>query len=282
MDVKGSIFNLSSAATLTSYKPAETRAKCAIRGAESPRAPGKLALVIPALGEAANLGGLLSRVRRALSSACIPWEVIVVDDSSCDGTEQIVTTIAREDPRVRLLVRHGQRGLSGAILHGWQHTDATILGAMDADGQHPPEVLPDLLASIYGGRDVAIASRYAPGGRCGWNPVRRLVSKVGIMAARPLEPAWLPVRDPLSGFFMVRRERVENLPLQTTGFKLLLEILVRGRIDSVEEIPFVFGRRSAGRSKIGPRVGWDYVLLLARLYRMRFAPPRRPQPASGD
>jgi dolichol-phosphate mannosyltransferase len=268
MDVKGSIFNLSSAATLTSYKPAETRAKCLTERLPLSQgaAPDKLALVIPALREAANLGGLLSRIRPALDHAAIPWEVIVVDDDSGDGTEQIVSTIARQDPRVRLLVRHSQRGLAGAILHGWQHTDATILGAMDADGQHPAEILPRLLAAIRNGRDLAIASRYVRGSRRPWNPLRQIVSRAAILAARPLLRRRPRVCDPLSGFFLVRRNCIDPGPFQSAGFKLLLEILVRGRVTRISEIPFAFGRRGAGRSKINLRVVCDYLLLLARLY----------------
>lgn len=275
MDVKGLTFNRSSATTVLSYRSAQSRAKRAWSG-------DKLALVIPTLHEGENLRGLLTRVCDALQRVDIPWEAIVVDDESRDGTEEMVAAIAREDPRMRLLVRRGERGLSGAILHGWRQSDATILGAMDADGQHPPEVLPELLAPILEGRDLAIASRYAQGGRGGWNPVRRLFSLAAIMAARPLQPQCLRVRDPLSGFFLVRRRCVENTPFQTAGFKLLLEILVRARIDSAEEIPFTFGKRRAGRSKVSAKVAWNYVTLLGRLYRARLSVPRIPQAASGD
>ena len=272
MDVK--LLNLSSARTVTSYRVAQSRAK-------PTTSREKLALVIPALSEAANLGPLLGRMRSVLQPLNIPWEVIVVDDDSRDGTEEIVAAIACRDPRVRLLIRRGERGLSGAILHGWHHTDATIMGVIDADGQHPPEVLPQLLASIQRGHDLAVGSRYA-GGRAGWNPLRRIVSLAAIALARPLQSMRLRVRDPLSGFFLVRRHCVQNVDFQTSGFKLLLEILVRGRIASVEEIPFVFGRRRAGRSKVSARVAWHYMTLLARLYRSRLAMPRLPQAASGD
>jgi dolichol-phosphate mannosyltransferase len=284
MDGKGLKFNMSSATNITCYRQAESGAKAAVQvdNAAPPGPREKLALIIPALYEAENLGALLSALRDPLRRVGLPWEVIVVDDESRDGTEEIVSAIAREDPLVRLLIRRGERGLSGAILHGWRHTDATILGVMDADGQHPAEVLSSMLDSIRAGHDVAMASRYVRGGRCGANPIRCLVSMTASLAARRLLPARLRVSDPLSGFFLVRRHCLENVSFQTSGFKLLLEILVRGRIDSVEEIPFAFGRRRAGHSKVTPRVAWDYVSLLTRLYRARFAMARIPQSASGD
>jgi dolichol-phosphate mannosyltransferase len=196
--------------------------------------------------------------------------VIVVDDDSRDGTEEVVSAAASEDARVRLLVRHGHRGLSGAVLQGWRHTDATILGAMDADCQHPPDILPNLIASIASGQDLAIASRYVHGSRPGWNPIRQLLSFAAITAARPLQQVSARVTDPLSGFFLVRRQCIENILFQASGFKLLLEILVRGPLDRVEEIPFVFGARHAGRSKMSAKVAGDYLGLLGRLYWERF------------
>ncbi len=230
----------------------------------------KLAVVIPTLMEAENLGFLLARVRRILDGTGRAWEVIVVDDDSGDGTDAVVSAISREDPRVRLLVRRGERGLSGAILHGWQHTDAAILGVMDADGQHPAELLPLLAASICAGHDLAIGSRYAQGGRRHWNPVRGAISRLALLAALPLQSPTLRVRDPLSGFFMVRRHCLGGLPFKTREFKLLLEILVRGRVQRIEEIPFSFEARRAGRSKAGLGVARDYVAMLARLYAARY------------
>jgi dolichol-phosphate mannosyltransferase len=282
--VKGWGFNMSSATNITSYKPEESRAKPVVHPDDAaPMARGeKIAVVIPTLYEAGNLGALLSAARAVLGCAAIAWEIIVVDDESRDGTEAIVTAVACEDPRVRLLVRRGERGLAGAILHGWRHTDATILGVIDADGQHPPQVLAALLDSIRAGHDVAIASRYVRGGRCESNPIRRVISMAASEAARRMQSSHQRVTDPLSGFFLVRRRCLENVFFQTSGFKILLEILVRGRIDSIEEVPFVFGRRRAGRSKVSAKVAWDYAALLVRLYRNRVAASRIPQSASGD
>lgn len=226
-----------------------------------------LALIIPALQEAESLRWLLPRVRAALMRSSIQWEVLVVDDDSGDGTTAIVQAASARDSRIRLLVRKGERGLSGAILRGWQETTASVLGVMDADLQHPPELLPELVGQIFAGYDMAIASRYAPGSGCAdWHPLRHLLSSTAILAAMPLLNPWLRVCDPMSGFFLVRRAVVENGLYQPEGFKLLLEILATGRIRSVAEVPFHFGRRRAGLSKATVRVGWDYLRLLARLY----------------
>jgi dolichol-phosphate mannosyltransferase len=248
-----------------------------------------LALIIPSLREAESLYWLLPRVRAELVRSGIPWEVLVVDDDSDDGTAEIVHAASSHDSRIRLLVRKGERGLSGAILRGWQETSASVLGVMDADLQHPPELLPQLLDRIFDGYDMAIGSRYTPGGSCAeWHPLRRLFSSTAILVAMPLLRPWLRVCDPMSGFFLVRRAVVENGIYQPEGFKLLLEILATGRIRSVAEVPFHFGRRRAGFSKATVRVAWDYLRLLARLYRtcwpVRHAytdiPTPQPEPAS--
>jgi hypothetical protein len=154
----------------------------------SPRTTDRLALIIPTLREAKNLPGLLADVRKVLDATGIRYEIIVVDDDSRDGTEEIVTAIGKEDPRVRLVVRKGERGLSGAVLYGWRQTDAEILGVMDADLQHPPELLAKLLAAIRAGNDLAIGSRYTKGGQVGnWNPIRKGLSTIAVWATWPIQ-----------------------------------------------------------------------------------------------
>jgi len=183
----------------------------------------------------------------------------------------VVSAIAAADPRVRLLVRKGQRGLSGAILHGWRNTDADILAVMDADLQHPPELLPKLIDAIHGGSDLAIGSRYTPGGDLGsWNFFRKLLSATAVWVTWPIQRHGLRAKDPMSGFFMIRRPCVENIPFQASGFKLLLEVLVRSRIASIAEVPFLFGCRYRGASKASIKVATDYGRLLLRLYGKRF------------
>jgi dolichol-phosphate mannosyltransferase len=235
------------------------------------KARQKLALTIPTLREAQNLPGLLRDVRAFLDPLEIDYEILVVDDDSRDGTEEIVTAISQEDPRVRLLVRKGERGLSGAVLYGWRYTDAAILGVMDADLQHPPELLPALVAAILAGNDLAIGSRYIAGGQLGaWNPVRKWLSSVAVWATLPIQRVGIRAHDPMTGFFLLRRECIEGILFQPSGFKLLLEILVRGHIRSVKEVPLAFGSRAQGASKANFKVGWDYAKLLGRLYLERY------------
>lgn len=241
------------------------------RRASSPQ----FALIIPTLREAGNIRLLLRRARAALDRCGIAYEVIVVDDDSSDGIERIVSEIAARDSRVRLVVRRGEHGLAGAVLRGWAETDAPLLGVMDADLQHPPEVLPRLWAALEGGADLVVGSRYACRGSLqGWKPTRHLVSRLAVWMTEPVQRGGLRARDPMSGFFLIRRSCIEGIAFQPSGFKILLEILARAEICSVVEVPFAFGRRHAGRSKAGLRVALEYLLLLVRLYRQKAHKPR--------
>ena len=231
----------------------------------------KLALIIPTLNEAGNIRDVLDHTRSVLDPLGIRYEILVVDDDSTDGTGEIVSAIALEDPRVRLIVRKGAKGVAGATLLGWQNTDATILGEMDADGQHPPDLIPALVSAILAGHDAAIGSRYAVGGSLGdWNPARKLISAAALWVALPLQRKQIRAKDPTSGFFLVRRECVDQIEFQRTGFKLLLDVLVRGRVGSIKEVPFAFRSRDRGASKATFQVACEYAGLLAKLYWERF------------
>jgi dolichol-phosphate mannosyltransferase len=225
-----------------------------------------LALVVPTLYEAPNIRAVLERARKSLDPLGIPYELIVVDDDSRDGIDATVEGMALADQRLRFLARAGQRGLSGAVIHGWQHSQAEVLGVIDADLQHPPELLPELWKAIEGGNDLALASRYIRSGdRRGRYPARHLLSHLAILLTWPLQRPRIRVSDPLSGFFLVRRHCLGDLGLRTSGFKILLEILVRADLGSVAEVPFIFWLRPAGTSKAGLQVGLDYLMLLATL-----------------
>jgi len=227
----------------------------------------RLSLVVPTLNEAGNIDKLITALTDALRETPYEYEIVVVDDGSTDGTVEQVRDWTKRDARVRLFSRTGERGLAGAVLYGWSQSRANLLGVIDADLQHPPELLPELLQQTEHA-DIAIASRYArTQGTRGWNPLRAAVSRLSTLAAAPLIKKNLGVTDPMSGFFVIRRRCIEGLTFQTTGFKLLLEILVRGRIRSAREIPYQFGLRRAGRSKASASVAFHYLHLLGRLSR---------------
>lgn len=228
----------------------------------------KFALVVPTLNEAANIVTVLDRAREALSQLLLPWEILVVDDDSTDGTAEIVRRYSKTHAGIRLVDRHAQKGLAGAITYGWEHTDADVLGVMDADLQHPPELLPELVTRVCQGSDIAIASRYLHADSMeAWSLRRRMISRLSVLASRPVQRSGLKVRDPMSGFFILRRECIEGSHFQPEGFKLLLEILAKGNIRSAAEIPFRFGTRSGGKSKANAMTAVYYLSLLCRLSR---------------
>ncbi len=237
-------------------------------------ARNKFALVVPTLNEAGNVETLLNKIRGVLEPLDVNYEIIIVDDGSTDGTPEIVRQYAESDRHIKLLCRHGERGLAGAVIHGWNHSDGELLGVIDADLQHPPELLPALLSAMADGHDIAIGSRYAAkDGVRGWNPLRVAISRASTWATLPLQRNGLRVKDPMSGYFIVRREAIDGLSFEAKGFKLLLEILVRAHIRSAREVPFHFGRRHAGKSKAGAAVAFHYLQLLGKLSRDLFLRP---------
>jgi dolichol-phosphate mannosyltransferase len=226
----------------------------------------KFALVVPTLNEAAKIEPLLERLVAAMSPSSVAWEILVVDDKSSDGTIDTVNRFAESESRVRLLVRGGQRGLAGAITYGWAHTEADLLGVIDADLQHPPELLPALISKVMDGCDIAIASRYVQAHSIdGWSPLRAAISRMSLLASKSVQKPALEVKDPMSGFFVLQRKCISGLDFQSTGFKLLLEILARGHIRSMTEIPFKFAPRQQGKSKANLMTAVHYISLLWRL-----------------
>jgi dolichol-phosphate mannosyltransferase len=226
----------------------------------------RFALIVPTLNEANNIQTLLRRACDALATIEYDWEILVVDDSSRDGTDTVVQDYALQQPRVRLIARRGERGLAGAITYGWSQTDAELLGVIDADLQHPPELLPKLMDGISDGIDIVIASRYLrPHSMDGWNPMRKLLSRLSVLASLPVQRRTIRVRDPLSGFFVIRRECILGLDFQKTGFKLLLEVLAKARIKQVREVPYKFSPRTQDHSKANWTTGLHYAALLMKL-----------------
>ena len=224
-----------------------------------------VSLIIPTYNERENIEPLLQRLGRVLSG--LNYEVVFIDDNSSDGTAELAGSLADKYP-VRVVVRRDKRGLASAVVDGLSHASGDIIAVMDADLQHPPEVIPSLLAEIENGADIVVASRYVPGGGCqGWSRTRQLISRSAILLARLLLPRARSVKDPMSGFFMFRRDAVAGVPLSPTGFKILLEILVVGRHMAVAEVPYTFVTRERGQSKLSARQQIDYLKHLVSLMR---------------
>lgn len=232
-------------------------------------APG-VSVVVPTLREVESLRLLAPRLAAGLRG--YEAEVLVVDDDSGDGTEALVADLARSGP-FRLLVRRGKRGLASAVLDGLAATTGAVVVVMDADGSHPPELLPQLIEPCRTGTaEFVLASRHVPGGDDGlMRASRRFVSGGASILARPLTG----VHDPMSGYFALRREILARAPLRPLGYKIGLEILVKCRPHPVREVPFAFGNRLAGASKLDSKVISHYLRHLARLYGWRLVHPFR-------
>lgn len=225
----------------------------------------EVSLVLPTYNERECLERIHDRVDAAL--APYRHEVIIVDDQSPDGTADTARRLGETGP-YRLLSRPAKSGLSSAVLDGCRLAQGAIVAVMDADGSHPPERLPALIEPIRSGQaEFVLASRRVPGGsEQGLPALRRLVSWGATLLARPLAH----VHDPMSGFFAVRRDVLGRAPLTPTGFKVGLEILVKCRPTPALEIPYQFGARLAGESKLGPNTIALYGEHVLRLYRWRF------------
>ena len=226
-----------------------------------------VSVLVPTLDEADNVDRLLGAILERARSASIDLEVIVIDDGSRDGTREIVRGWERDHP-VKLLCRDGERGLATAVLAGAARARNDVVVVMDADLSHPPDRIPDLVRPVLdGSNDMVIGSRYVAGGSTpGWPLSRRMASRAAAAVARML----VRVRDPLSGYFAVRRDILVAAGTESTGWKIGLEVLLRGGKGlRFLEVPIVFTDRTAGKSKLGPGVMIAYARQLAALAAVR-------------
>ena len=226
--------------------------------------PPPVSVVVPTFREAAGLRALVERVQGVLSGYGSEWELLLVDDDSGDGSEDVVAALGRSAP-VRLHVRREPpRDLSLSVLLGIRLARFDRVVVMDADLSHPPERIPDLLGALDTGAELALGSRYVPGASVdrGWSRSRRWSSRLATALAQPL----VTCADPLSGFFAADR-RLLPAPerLRPGGYKIALELMVRGRL-RVTEAPIVFNDRRIGSSKMSWRTLAAYLRQLARLY----------------
>ena len=238
-----------------------------------PASPAALSIVVPTYNERERLADLVHAIFRGYSAAGIDGELVIVDDNSPDGTGQIADDLARQY-RITVLHRSGKLGLGTAVIAGFDASSATVVGVIDADLSHPPDMPPRMLAVMNRtSADIVIGSRYIPGGGTrNWPVSRQIMSRLACLAARPLTP----VVDATSGLFLIRRDLARTVRISAGGFKICLELLVRGRPASVVEVPYVFSDRAAGESKMNTKEALGYLTQLRDLRRFqRSQPPLR-------
>ncbi|MBZ8181845.1 glycosyltransferase [Oscillatoria salina] len=231
----------------------------------------RLSLVLPTYNEAKNIKAAIAILSQLLD-ATLPeaYELIVVDDNSPDKTWKVAQELIPQYPQLRVMRRTKERGLSTAVIRGWQAATGEILGVIDADLQHPPQVLLKLWQEIESGADLALASRHVEGGGVSeWSFIRRFLSRGAQMVGLIILPGVLGrISDPMSGYFLVRRRCVTQITLNPLGYKILIEVVARGKIRWIAETGYVFQERHAGESK----VTWkQYVEYLQHLLRLRFS-----------
>jgi dolichol-phosphate mannosyltransferase len=242
-----------------------------------PRAcrPAELAVIVPTYCEAENLAEIIRRVEASLPG--IAWELVFVDDDSPDGTADLVRDAAHRDTRVRLVHRIGRRGLSSAVIEGMQATAAPYLAVIDGDLQHDETLVPQMLNALRNDEaDLVVGSRYLAGGGVGeWSETRQRMSRfAGALAQRLLR---VKLTDPMSGFFMIKASVLRDCVrrLSGVGYKILLDIVAEAdKPLRVRELPYTFGQRLAGTSKLDNAVLWEYLLMLTQKVLGNYIPVR--------
>ncbi len=223
-----------------------------------------ISIIIPTFNEVHNIGLLIPKIYDVLGEK-YKYEILVVDDNSPDGTAAKVRSLSKKYP-ASVIVRKKDRGLSSAVIAGFNAAKGDLLCVMDADLSHPPELLPKIFSEL-GKNDVVVASRLVKGGGSEkWPFHRKLISWCAQILAKPLTS----VKDAMSGYFALKKEVIKDVKIEAYGYKILLELLVVGKYCKVTEIPFTFLNRSFGESKIGLGVEIEYLKQLLHLYRFKF------------
>ncbi len=221
-----------------------------------------LSIIVPTYNERDRLGDLVDAVFAAYAKRGLDGELVIVDDNSPDGTGALADELATRH-RIQVIHRRGKLGLGTAVIEGFEAARAPIVGVIDADLSHPPDLLPSMLLIMQRtSADVVIGSRYIPGGGTKNWPLGRLVlSRLACVLAHVLTP----VSDATSGFFLIRRDLARGVKISAGGFKICLELLVRGRAASIVEVPYVFVGRTAGESKMNVKEATGFLQQLRDL-----------------
>ena len=235
---------------------------------DSENRPLLFSLVIPTFKEAKNVAKIVEQLSNLLDEFLLgDYELIVVDDNSPDGTWEIAQKLMPLYPQLRVMRRGDEKGLSTAVIRGWQAARGEVLGVIDADLQHPPELLEKLWGEIKRGGDMAIASRHVEGGGVSdWSVIRRFLSRGAQTMGLIILPEVIGrVTDPMSGYFMVRRKCIAGREMSPLGYKIQIEVLARGRVPWIGEVGYVFQERQEGESKVTSKQYVDYIRHLIRL-----------------
>ena len=230
--------------------------------------PLDLSLVLPTYNEAQNITSVLEQLTMCLNAVIgLTYELIVVDDDSPDLTWEKALQFSEKSGNVRVVRREKERGLSTAVIRGWQIARGRVLGVMDADLQHPPEITVKLWREMAHGADLAVASRHIEGaGVSDWRISRRVVSRVAQIIGLILLPdVTARVSDPMSGYFMIKRSSLERRKMNPLGYKILIEVLGRGRAHWISEVPYTFRERAEGLTKVTGRIYAQYCRHLVRI-----------------
>lgn len=235
--------------------------------ASQPPARPSVSIVVPTFREAENLPHLIEQVEQVMHAHALQLEMIIVDDNSDDGTEELIASL--DKPWVRLIVRKDERGLSSAVIEGMRRAQHDVLICMDADLSHPPAAIPQLVDRLTNGADFVIGSRYVRGGSTDaeWGLLRWLNSKVATLMARPFTRA----ADPMAGFFGLRRQTfAEARELNPIGYKIGLELIVKCGCRRIGEVPIHFADRQFGQSKLNFKEQLRYIQHIRRLFVYRY------------
>jgi dolichol-phosphate mannosyltransferase len=233
-----------------------------------PTFPIYLSLIVPTYNERENIVRLVELLTGLLDQV-LPscYELVIVDDDSPDRTWEIAQDLLPNYPQLRVIRRQNERGLSTAVIRGWQAGTGEVLGVIDGDLQHPPEVLLQLISAVQEGADLALASRHTEGGGVSdWTLIRRFLSRGAQLLGLIILPGVVGrVSDPMSGYFLVRRTAIADKSLNPLGYKILIEVLARGAIGRVAEVGYVFQERQLGESKVTKKQYIDYIRHLLQL-----------------
>lgn len=218
-------------------------------------------IIVPSCNHRDSIISLVERIHKSLSDCS--YELIVVDDNNPEGTFEIAKSLSAKYP-VKMISGTNERGLGSAVVAGFKQANGEVLGVIDADLHHSPEFIPSLIEAVRDGADIAIASRYIKGsGIEGWTFKREIVSIVAKIPANILLSAARKIKDPLSGFFLFKKEVIDGAVLRPTSNKILLEVLVRGKAGRVVEVPYTF--RERGKSNLTSKEQINYLKHLSKL-----------------